>query len=287
MANTLEKSQKYLDLFMELYKKDSLTADIDTKAVQFDMTDANIVKILEMQTQGMGNYVRDTGYPTAAVNSVWRPYTLSQDRGIRFTLDRADSEETLGMQIGNIADNFTRMYMKPELDSYRFSKYAVNPKATEILNNNIMDAIDTAAVYLNDKEVPDGERILFVNQNLELAMRKALPRQWGNEGEINTQVLKYNGMEVRFVPSSRFNTEVTLNPGTSNSFGYTPGGVPINFILLDPKAVWQVTRFANAKFVTADENQNMDSHLFMFRIVHDCGILNNKTDGVYCSILDD
>jgi hypothetical protein len=75
-----------------------------------------------------------------------------------------------------------------------------------------------------------------------------------------------------------------LNPGTANSFGYEPGGDPINFILIDPKAIWQVKRFANAKFVTADENQNMDSHLFMFRIVHDCGLINGKESGVYCHV---
>jgi hypothetical protein len=285
MPNTLEKSEKYLSLFLELYKKDSLTADIDTKAVQFDMTDAKIVKILEMQTQGLGDYLRDQGYPTAAVNAVWRPYTLTQDRGIRFTLDRADSDETLGLQIGKVADDFSCMYMKPELDSYRFAKFSTSPKVTGALTeSNIMDAIDTAAVYMNDKEIADSGRILFVNQNLELAMRKALPRQWGNEGEINTKVLKYNGLEVRFVPSNRFNTQVTLNPGTANSFGYEPGGDPINFILIDPKAIWQVTRFANAKFVTADENQIMDSHLFMFRIVHDCGLIIGKENGVYSHV---
>ena len=285
MPNTLEKSQKYLSLFIELYKKGSLTADLASKAVQFDMTDANIVKLLEMSTQGLGNYIRNTGYPTAAVTSRWQPYTLSQDRGVRFTIDRADSEEHLGMHIGRIAADFTRMYLQPELDSYRFSKFSVNPKATGALTQaNIMEAIDTAAVYMNNKEVPDGGRILYVNQNLELAMRKALPREWANEGEINTRVLRYNGLEVRFVPSSRFNTEITLNPGTGNSFGYAPGGVPINFLIVDPSAIWQVTRFANEKFVSADENQTMDSHLFMFRIVHDCGLINNKTDGVYSHV---
>jgi hypothetical protein len=286
MPNSIEKSEKYLDLILELYKLDSLTADLDSKAVQFDMSNANIVKLLELATQGLGDYERDTGYPTAAVTAIWRPYTLEQDRGIRFTLDRADSEETLGLQIGAVAGDFTRMYLKPELDTYRFSKYAKNPKETGgLTTTTILNAIDTASQALSDAEVPDsGQRVLFINQNLETTMKAAIPREWTNENELSTKVLKYNGMEMRFVPSSRFKTGITLNPGASGSFGYASTGDPINFIMLDSAAIWQVTRFANAKFVNVEENQNMDSHLFMFRIIHDCGLVAGKEAGIYAHV---
>jgi len=286
MANAITKSQKYLDMVTELYRKDSLTADLETKVVKFDPSNANIVQMLEITTQGLGDYMRDTGYPTASVQSIWKPYTLTQDRGVRFPLDRADAEETLGMTIGAIAGDFTKEWLKPELDLYRFVKFAASPKATGTLtSNNILAAIDTASQSLSDAEVEDaGQRILFVNQNLESILRAALPRQWSNENEVSTKVLKYNGMELRFVPSSRFKTGITLNPGTSNSFGYTATGDSVNFIMIDPSAVWQVTRFENSKFIDAHENQNMDSHLFMYRIVHDCGIIARKANGIYSHI---
>jgi len=286
MANSIEKSKKYLDLVTELYRKGSLTADLETKVVKFDPSNANIVQMLEITTQGLGDYVRDTGYPTASVQSVWRPYTLTQDRGVRFPLDRADAEETLGMTIGAIAGDFTKEWLKPELDLYRFVKYAATPKATGALTTvNILNAIDAASQSLSDAEAEDsGQRILFINQNLESIMKAAIPREWTNENELSTKVLKYNGMELRFVPSSRFKTGITLNPGTSGSFGYTATGNPINFIMLDPSAVWQVTRFENSKFIDANENQNMDSHLFMYRIIHDCGIIARKADGIYAHV---
>ena len=286
MPNIIEKSQKYLDMVTELYRKGSLTADLETKAVKLDMSNANVVKLLEMTTQGLGDYVRDTGYPTASVNSEWKPYTLTQDRGVRFPLDRADAEETLGMQIGAIAADFTKEWLKPELDLYRFVKFSASPKATGILTkDNILTAIDVASQSLSDAEVEDsGNRILFINQNLETAVRAALPRQWANESEINTKTLKYNGMELRFVPSGRFKTGITLNPGTAGSFGYVGTGDPINFIMLDPGAIWQVTRFENSKFIDANANQNMDSHLFMYRIIHDCGIIARKSAGIYAHV---
>jgi hypothetical protein len=273
----------------ELYRKDSLTADLETKVVKFDPSNANIVKMLEISTQGLGDYVRDTGYPTASVTSAWKPYELKNDRGVRFPLDRADSEESLGMTIGAIAGDFTSEHLKPELDAYRFSKYAASPKATGTLAKaNILTAIDAASQALSDKEVPDsGNRILFINQNLESEVRAALPRQWTNDTEVSTKVMVYYGMELRFVPSSRFFTDVTLKPGTSGGgFGFETAGEAINFIMLDPSAIWQVTRFENSKFIDANENQNMDSHLFMYRIIHDCGIIERKADGVYCHTVD-
>jgi len=288
MPNSIEKSQKYLSIVTELYRKDSLTADLETKVVKFDPSNANIVKMLEISTQGLGDYVRDSGYPTAAVTSIWKPYELKNDRGVRFPLDRADSEESLGMAIGAIAGDFTKEWLKPELDAYRFAKFATSPKATGTLTKtNILAAIDAASQALSDKEVPDsGNRILFINQSLESEIRAALPRQWTNESEVSTKVLKYNGMELRFVPSSRFYTEVTLNPGGSEGFGFETDGEQINFILLDPAAIWQVTRFENSKFIDASENQSMDSHIFMYRIIHDCGIIARKADGVYSHVVD-
>jgi len=287
MPNTLEKSQKYLDLILELYRKGSLTAPLDTQSVQFDPVDANVVKILRVNTTAMGNYVRDTGYPQGSVTTQWDSYTLAVDRGVKFMLDRLDEEEILAMTIGRAADEFTRDKMIPELDAYRFAKYygGAGTKIAATLNeNNILEAIDTAAVLMNNNEVPDdGSRQLFVNQNLELAIRKALNRVFANDSAINTRVMSYNGMNIVYVPASRFKTMIALNDGTGGEWGYTGGGNAINFILLDPKAVWQVTRAARGKFITADQNQNLDSNEFHFRICHDAGTITGKTIGVYAN----
>jgi hypothetical protein len=178
--------------------------------------------------------------------------------------------------------------MIPEVDSYRFSKFAgaAGTKITATLTkDNILEAFDLAAVTMNNAEVPDdGSRLLFVNQALELEVRKALVRGgFTNEGAINTRIMSYNGMNLVFVPSNRFNTAITLNDGTGDVWGYTPGGDSINFLLIDPKAVWVVTRAASGKFITAAENQKRDSNEFMFRICHDAGAINTREIGIYAN----
>lgn len=288
MANSLEKSQKYLDLIIELYRKGSLTAPLDSQAVRFDPVDANVVKMLRVNTTAMGNYTRDVGFPEGSVTTQWDSYTLAVDRGVKFAIDSLDEEEILAMSIGAAADNFTRDKMIPELDAYRFAKYyggAGTKVVATLTENNILEAIDTAAVLLNNNEVPDmGDRLLFVNQSLELAVRKALNRGgFAGESAINTKIQSYNGMTIVYVPASRFNTLVTLNDGTGGTWGFTGGGDPVNFILLDPKAVWQVTRAARGKFITAAENQKLDSNEFHFRICHDAGAINGKQIGIYAN----
>jgi hypothetical protein len=292
MPNNLEKSQKYLSLILELFNKGSLTARLDSASFQYDNTDAKIVKVLTVDTTGMGTYDRDTGYPKGSITATWIPFELNCDRGAKFLLDRIDDDEVLGLTIGAAAKNFTERHMIPELDAYRLSKYADGAGKQEddtLSAETILDAIDRAAVYLNEKNVPDTGRILYVNQSLELHLRKALSRQWSNDAVINTRVTNYNGMEILYVPSSRFYSEVTLNSGAGDQWGYAKAdaAVGVNFLLLYPQSVIQASKTARGKFITADDNPNLDSHEFHFRIFHDAKVIEPLKDGVYAHMAED
>ncbi|MCL2174577.1 MAG: hypothetical protein FWB73_00900 [Treponema sp.] len=286
MANNLEKSQKYLDLILELFKKGSLTARLDSESMQYDNSDAKTVKVLTVETTGLGNYVKDQGYPQGAITTAWTPFELNQDRGAKFLLDRIDDDEVLGLTIGRAAQEFTDFQMVPELDAYRFAKYfdGAGKKLTANLNReNILEAFDAAAVYLNSLDVPETSRILYVNQNLELATRAALNRVYANEGTINTRVTNYNGMEIIYVPNKRFQTLIELNSGANDQWGYKvdANSKSINFILMYTRAVVQASKTAKGKFISADENPNVDSHQFAFRIFHDAFVIDKLKDGVY------
>jgi len=289
MANNLERSQKYLKLILELFKKGSLTARLDSESMQYDHSDAKTVKVLTVSTTGLGNYVKDQGYPQGAITTAWIPFELNQDRGAKFLLDRIDDDEVLGLTIGRAAQEFTDFQMVPELDAYRFAKYydGAGKKVSADLNREtILEAFDQAAVHLNSLDVPESSRILYVNQNLELATRAALNRVYANEGTINTRVTNYNGMEIVYVPNKRFQTLIELNSGENNEWGYKidPASKPINFILMYTRSVIQASKTAKGKFISADENPNVDSHQFAFRIFHDAYVIDKLKDGVYSHI---
>jgi hypothetical protein len=254
--------------------------------MQYDNRDARTVKVLTVKTTGLGNYEKDVGYPQGAITAEWIPLELACDRGVKFLLDRIDDDEVLGLTIGKAAQVFTDYEMIPELDAYRFAKYfdGAGKKVTgDLKDGGILNAIDSAKVYLNSLDVPSEGRILYVNQELELMLGDSLSRMWANDGVINTEIRKYNGMEIIYVPKKRFQTLIELKAGSDNEFGYVvdPASKNINFILMQPKCVVQAAKTARGKFVSADESQNVDSHQFMFRIFHDAFVVDRLKDGVY------
>jgi hypothetical protein len=174
------------------------------------------------------------------------------------------------------------------LDAYRFTKYldGAGKKETGTLDkDNILEAIDAASVHMNGMDVPEN-RLLFINQDLELLFRKALNRVWANDAVINTRITSYNGMEIVYVPSKRFKTVIELLPGEDDQWGYKAGtgSKDINFLLMEPGCVVQASKTAKGKFISADNNPNVDSHQFCFRVFHDAFVIEPLKDGVYASV---
>lgn len=286
MANSIELASKFLPVIDDIYKAESATTALDTQTMDFG--GVNEVKVLKVSTTGLGDYSRSTGYPKGDVTAGWETMKLSEERGKEISVDRMDNEETLGMVFGAVTGNFMREQVIPELDAYRFAKYAgtagiSSAAAAALTKDDIISAIDEATAVMDGNEVPQEGRILYVNSDLKPALNAALSRQWGSDSEANTVLSGYNGMKIVYVPKTRFYTKITLNDGSS-ARGYTKDntdGKAINFMMVHPSAVVQTKKFSLPKIFTPDENQKMDAWLFQFRLYHDCFVYDNKKSGIY------
>ena len=286
MANSIELASKFLPVIDDIYKADAATTALDTQTMDFG--GVNEVKVLKVSTTGLGDYSRSTGYPKGDVTAGWETMKLSEERGKEISIDRMDNEETLGMVFGSVTGNFMREWVIPELDAYRFAKYAStagisSATAATLTKDNIITAIDEATAVMDGNEVPQEGRILYVNSDLKPALNAALSRQWGSDSEANTVLSGYNGMKIVYVPKTRFYTKITLNDGSS-AWGYAKDdtdGKAINFMMIHPSAVVQTKKFSLPKIFTPDENQKMDAWLFQFRLYHDCFVYDNKKSGIY------
>lgn len=286
MANNITLAQKFVPVIDDIYKAQSMTAVLDAQT-QTDFTGANEVKVLKVSTTGLGDYSRTNGYPKGDVTASWETMKLTEERGKEFNVDRMDDEETLGMVFGTLTGNFMRDHVIPELDAYRFAKYASTSgigttTAAALTKDTILEAIDTAVSTMDEAEVPDQGRILFVNSSLKPVLNNALSRQWASDGTVNNVLSGYNGMQIVYVPKSRFYTGITLNNG-STSWGFVKAddAVDINFMIIYPQSVLQVTKFALPKIFSPDENQEKDMWKFQFRLYHDAFVMDNKLKGVY------
>lgn len=286
MANNIELAKKFVPILDGIYKAASNTEGMDA-ATNVDFTGVNEVKVMKVNTTGMGDYNRETGYPKGDVTVSWETLMLTEERGKEFSIDRMDDEESLGRAFGAATGEFMRLHVVPELDAYRFAKYASTPginttAAAVLTKDNVIDAIDEAVRQLNADEVPLEGRRLYINSDLQPLLNSALNRQWGSDGTVNTVLAGYNSMPITWVQPTRFYTSITLNDGSSNwGFAKGSGANDINFMIVYPQALMQVTKLALPKIFSPDENQEKDAWKFQFRLYHDAFVYENKAKGIY------
>ena len=263
---------------------------MDTPVKPVNFAGANVVQIFKTDPIGLGTYNRVSGYPAGQITGAWETLTLATERGRSFVIDRMDDEETLGMAFGTLASEFIRTEVAPELDAYRFSKYAstasINAATPATLTaDTIIGAIDAAKLELDKDEVPAEGRILYISDTCLSYLEGKVSRFLGNENAVDKRVTKYSGMEVIMVPQTRFYKGITLDDGaTVNAGGYSKTastGKDINFMIIHPTAVLQVAKHDSLKVFTPEQNQTTDGWLMQYRLYHDAFVYANKLNGIY------
>lgn len=291
MAQTIALAQKFQPILDEVYKLSSLTARMDSLTKPVNFAGANVVQVFTTNPIGLGTYNRVSGYPAGQIVGAWEALTLATERGRAFVIDRMDDEETLGMAFGTLASEFIRTEVAPELDAYRFSKYAstgsINAATPATLTGDtILTALDAAKLALDEDEVAREGRILYISDACLNLLEGKISRFLANENGVDRRVMRFDGMDVVMVPQTRFYKGVTLDAGTTgvDAGGYSKTvstGKDLNFMIIHPSAVLQVVKHDALKVFTPEENQTTDGWLVQYRIYHDAFVLANKLNGVY------
>lgn len=292
VANSIALASKYLPILDEIYKAGSKTAILDTLAEQIRFDGAKIAYLYGADPVGLSAYSRNAGFVPGDVDGAWQPYEITQDRGRSFMVDVMDNDETLGMAFGTLLGEFERTEVIPEIDAYRFAKYAAaatgTNKVTETLSaaQATITSIDNATAVLDDKEVPYEGRVLFVTPNTYKLIKGGVTRMIMNgDADVDYNVEMYNDMRVITVPSGRFHTAVTINaPTTSDGVGgFTAGGQVMNYMIVHPSAVMQLVKHNIPRIFSPEVNQEADAWKLNYRIYHDAWVKTNKVNGIFVS----
>lgn len=277
MSNNIALAEKFLPILDATYKKAALSSILDA-ATQVNFDGTNTVKVMKVTTTGLGDYSRANGYAKGNVNVEWEPFTLTEDRSAELEVDRMDNEETLGQAFGMAVSEFNRLNVGPEVDAFRFAKYATlagTSKAAALADGAaVIAALREATTAMDEAEVPAEDRVLFIT-----------PTHKGSVDDMDTtkskEVFKRFGAVVE-VPQTRFYTGVTLNSGV-DAWGYVKAAdaVGINFLVIAKSAVLQAKKLALPKIFTPDENQTKDAWKFQYRLYHDAMAYDSKKSGIY------
>ncbi len=286
MANSITKFKRYIDLLDEVYTQESKTAILDGDSTLVRMgANANEIIIPKISMDGLADYSRNGGYVKGNVTLTNETVALNYDRGRKFIVDAMDNEETAGAAFGRLSSEFIRTKVVPELDAFRFAKYAsltgiskVSAGATLSDGAAVISALRAATNKLDEDEVPMENRVLFITPTL-LGMIQDL------------DATKSKEVTIRFsdnvkVPQTRFYTAIDLNDGPTSGkesgvFSKATGAKDINFMIVHKPALLQYTKHTVNKIISPEENQDSDGWMFFYRAYGLADAYDNKAAGIY------
>ena len=294
MANSITTAKIYLAMLDAVYAASSKTQILDNEQWVREGAQAGEMLIPKMVIQGLGDYSRANGFVNGDVTLTWETHALTQDRGRSFQIDNMDNMETIDTAFGQLAGEFIRTKVVAEIDAYRIAKLAskagtIATPAT-LTASTAAAAVDEAIAAMNEAEVPEEDRVLFVTPQVYKFISQSADFIKNLNGAAGTGLDKrfssYNGIPVTVIPQTRMYTKLTMLTGATGqeAGGYTKDGTTgkdINFILVHKPSVLGVTKHIAPRIFTPETNQDADAYKFQYRIYHDLFVPDNKTRGIY------
>ena len=299
--NSLEFRTNMTDVLEKQLVQGATVGFFEDNALRAKFVGAKTVLIPTMDMSSLGDYDRDNGFVTGAINISSEPFTLSQDRARSFQLDREDNDETgVADLAGEVLTEFVRTKVVPEVDAYVLSKLggyaATNGQTVEGDPDTEAYAMFAQAVSNIREEVGFDEELVCFADNAFLKSLSASPeiaRQITvsdfKKGAVHTQVRTLDDIKLLPVPLSRMKTQYDFYDGTTG--GQEDGGfVPtaeakdIGFIILPKKAVSLVKKSETLRTFSPEENLKADAWKFDYRLYYDAFIKTTMRSAVYAFV---
>ena len=292
MANAIDLAKIYTPKLDEAYKQASLSSDLDgAEELMREGYNADEIVIPVLDMDGLADYSRNEGYVNGDVKLEWNTVKTNFDRGRMFEVDELDNIETGGVAFGRLAGEFIRTKVVPELDAFRFAKYASKEGVStdsEALTTGakVVEALRAATNQMDEDEVPYEDRHL-----------KITPTLLGMVEDLDTT--KSRAVLARFasitaVPQTRFYTAITQYDGKTDTSDQEDGvnqkkggyvkaanAKNINFEILHRSALIQFNKLVKPKIITPEVNQTSDAWKYGYRLVSLADVYANKLAGVF------
>ena len=304
--NSITFATKFASELDKVLTQKSQAAMLEDSKFGARFVGARTVSIPEADFVGLGDYNRDSGFPNGAVSVSHKTYTLSQDRGRTFSIDREDMDETGVVSLaGQVMSEFVRTKVAPEIDAYTFSKlYGVATDTTGgrtahkvslptgktltekvyTLITDILDKVENETGY-NDEEIllyvdPTVYKALMATEELDRYIRT----DEFKKGEITTKVQRINNAIVIPVSAARMKTAYTFDKGATASAGgfeADSNASSIGIIALPKSAAKLVKKSEKIRVFSPDVNQKADAYKFDYRLYYDVFVKDSQKNTIW------
>ena len=285
---------EYAKLFSKIMDEVGLpgltSSKMESKKYKYNGGDE--IKLPKMSVTGLSNYSRENGYRAGAITFEYETRKITKDRGVSFTLDVMDEDESgFVATAGAVTNELNKVEVIPEIDAYRYSKIfsigntnlktgSYTPVEATVFQTLLKDISDIENIIGEETAKTiymsyDAARILSLADKVEHRLDVNT-----NTGVVKSKVMSIDGIEITRVPSARFKTAYTFG---DDGFIVDAVAMGINWIIADDNALVGVTKHDKMKVFTPEQNQKTDGYLIQYRRYHDLFVPDNKIAGLYVS----
>lgn len=101
MPNNIQLAKNYINNLDEVYRLASVTSDLTSDATMCKAgANANEIIYPQITVTGLGDYNRNSGYTSGAVDLQWKTAAFNYDRGTKISVDVMDNEESRNLAFG-------------------------------------------------------------------------------------------------------------------------------------------------------------------------------------------
>lgn len=284
MPNTIELAKNYINNLDEVYRMASVTADL-TSDPTMSRAGANANEIIypQITVSGLGDYDRNSGYTTGAVDLKWKTATFNYDRGTKITVDVMDNEESRNLAFGMAGATLMRDKVAPEADAFTFATLAAMENistATGTIDDasQFLDALLTAWNKMDEDEVPQEGRLLYATATL---LNGVMKLDTTKSREILNQF-----STKKVVPQARFYTAIELLDGKTpgeelGHYQKAEDAKEINFMIIHKPAIIKFDKHVSSDIILASSNPDADADLIKYRKYGMVSAYANKRAGIY------
>ena len=270
---SIELVTKYLPYVDEVFTTESKRTLVTNSDFSWD--GAKTIKIYKVTTAKMNDYNRDgenngSRYgEVETLNATTQTMILTKDRSFTFEIDKLDTNETEGqLASASALARQIREVCVPEIDTYVYNVMCTNagnkPRAIVLTADNIYDEIIKANSVLDDNEVPETNRVMFVTPQVYLLLKKCkditMETNIGNDLRLKGVIGIIDGVTVIKVPANRL----------PEDFG---------FMIAHPVATVAPVKLED--YNIHDNPPGISGSLVEGRICYDAFVLDNKAKAIY------
>lgn len=285
MPNTITLPKGFTTALDEVYQAAACTSDLtcDPALVK---AGANVGEILypQISVSGLGDYDRNTGYTSGAIDLKWKTAQCNYDRGTKIMVDAMDDQESEKLAFAMGGAELMRTKVAPEGDAFTFAVIAATEGISKMEGEtfasaaSFLEALITAKSKMDNDEVPAENRLLYATSDL-------LNWVMGLDTTKSREILATFAKKI-VVPQGRFYTAIDMLDGKTpgeelGHYKKAETAKDINFMIIHKPAVMKYDKHVAKDIIPASNNADADGDILKYRKYGLVDVYKNKTAGIY------